>query len=102
MKKIIHLKIVLCLGLFILSMLLSSPSYVQELTPTIIRSGQNASQTHSIYSSNNTSKTTYFIPRYVMGSGGVMHAVSTNHFLNATTGEMFVGGMESSNNFLLS
>ena len=52
--------------------------------------------------SNETEGTTYFVPRYVIGTGGVMGAVSTNHIHNATAGETLVGGMQSANNLLFS
>ena len=100
MKNNFHLKIVLMLGLVTLLTLPSSPTYGQEPGPTIVRSEQNASQKHSIHSSNNMSMTTYFIPRYVIGTGGVIGAINSNYIHNATTGETFVGGMQSTNNFL--
>lgn len=102
MKNSIYLKIMLRLGFVTLLTLLSSPTYGQDPNPTIVQPEQNAAQSPSIQSNDNASTTTYFIPRYVMGTGGVMGAVSTNHFHNATAGETFVGGMQSSNNFLLS
>ena len=44
----------------------------------------------------------YFIARYVVGSGGVSGAMSSNHFHFATIGETIVGGCEGSQHFLLS
>jgi len=102
MKNNIHLKIMLRLGFVTLLMLPSLLIYGQEPVMTIVRSEQNAAQFPFIQSKDNANTTTYFIPHHVIGTGGVMNAISTNHFHSATAGETFVGGIASTNNYVLS
>ncbi len=102
MKNNLCLKIAPRLGLVTFLTFLSPLIYGQEPALTLVRSEQNVAQTHSIHSSNNTNRATYFIPRYVIGTGGVMSVVSTNHIHHATTGETLVGGIQSANNYLFS
>lgn len=102
MNNNIHLEIVLSLGLITLLTLPRSPTYGQESGSTIVRSEQNASQIHPVHSNSKTSGTTYFIPRYVIGTGGIIGTTSTNYIHYATTGETLVGALQSSNNILFS
>lgn len=44
----------------------------------------------------------YRIGRYVIGSGGVIGATSANNRHHATVGQTFVGGMQGTNNIVLS
>lgn len=52
-------------------------------------------------SGNKTEQANYRISRYVIGSGGVMYASSTNYKHHATAGEACVGGMQGTNHIML-
>lgn len=49
-----------------------------------------------------SAQSNYMIARYVIGSGGIMGAMGSNHIHFATAGEPIVGITLSANNFLLS
>ena len=65
----------------------------------IIASSLALAQVDSLYKSEQAN---YRIGRYVIGSGGVLGATSTNNRHHATVGQTFVGGTHSTNHILLS
>lgn len=52
--------------------------------------------------SNGTEGTTYFVPRYVIGTGGVSGATGANFFHMATAGQTCAGGLQGAHNWLMS
>jgi len=56
----------------------------------------------SVSSLHKSGQANYIMVRYVIGSGGVIHATSPSYIHSATAGEALVGGMQGPNNLLLS
>lgn len=55
-----------------------------------------------INSSDKSEQTNYILTRHVFGSGGIIGASSANQRHHATAGQTLVGGMQGTNNILLS
>ena len=63
--------------------------------------GAGESPMDSVLSLHKSEQANYIMVRYVIGSGGVIHATSPSYIHSATAGEALVGGMQGANNLLL-
>ncbi len=82
---------------FVLSLLLGF-SFSSAICKSILAENKIGSTS----TNHKTGSANYIIPRYVIGSGGIIGANGTNHWHNATTGQTFVGGMQSPHYLLFS